>query len=82
MTRTFSFGNPNICASTLRMLTTPCVESYSVSISSIPHRSGGVQFERIVGFGRRDVSFVQLDGRTRERGFGITTMALQSGTGP
>ena len=33
MTRTFSFGKPNICASTLRRLTTPCVESYSVSIS-------------------------------------------------
>ena len=32
MTRTFSFGKPNICASTLRRLTTPCDDSYSVNV--------------------------------------------------
>ena len=32
ITRTFSFGRPNICASTLRKLTTPCDDSYSVKV--------------------------------------------------
>ena len=32
-TRTFSFGSPNICASTLRRFTTPCDDSYRVSVS-------------------------------------------------
>ena len=32
MTRTFSTGKPNICASTLRQFTIPCVESYTVNI--------------------------------------------------
>src|SRR5215472_9051939 len=33
MTRTFSFGRSNICASTVRRLTTPCEDSYSVNIA-------------------------------------------------
>src|SRR6266545_6806447 len=32
MTRTFSFGKPNICASTPCRLTTPCDDSYSVNV--------------------------------------------------
>src|ERR1041384_4554816 len=45
---------------------------------SFPHRSGGVQLERVVGFGRRDVSLIQLDWRTGKRGFSIAAMTLQS----
>src|SRR6185369_1736156 len=44
----------------------------------IPHRGGGVQLERIVCFGRRAVSLIELDGRTGKRGVSITTLALQS----
>ena len=32
MTRTFSFGKPNICARTPLRLTTPCDDSYSVNV--------------------------------------------------
>ena len=45
---------------------------------AIPDRGGGVQLERIVRFGWRDVSFVELDGRTGEGGCGIAPVALQS----
>src|ERR1700752_20510 len=37
-----------------------------------------MQFERIVRFGWCDVSFVELDGRTGERGCGVAPVALES----
>ena len=37
-----------------------------------------MELERIVGFGGRDVGFVQLDGRAREGAFGISPLALHS----
>ena len=70
MTRTFSFGKPNICASTPRRLTTPCDDSYSVSVESIPDRGRRVQLEGVVRLGRRDVGLVELDRRARERAVG------------
>ncbi len=63
MTRTFSFGRPNICARTLLRLTTPCDDSYSVNVGSIPDRSRRVQLDRVVRLGRRDIGLVELDRR-------------------
>src|SRR6266403_2772849 len=37
-----------------------------------------MELERIVGFGGRDVGFVELDGRAREGAFGISPLALHS----
>src|SRR3954454_668524 len=45
---------------------------------TIPHRGGGMQLERVVRFGWRAVSFVELDGRTSDRGLGIAPVTLQS----
>src|SRR6266481_7797323 len=37
-----------------------------------------MELERIVGFGGRDVGFVELDGRARKGTFGISPLALHS----
>ena len=36
-----------------------------------------MQLDRVLGFGRRDVGFVELDGRGIERRFGVAALALQ-----
>ena len=80
MTRTFSFGRPNICARTLRWLTTPCVDSYSVNVGPIPDRSRRVQLDRVVRLGRRDIGLVELDRCACESGVGVAALALQAGS--
>ena len=79
ITRTFSFGSPNICAMTLRAFTTPCVESYTVSddgpsqIAVVACSSMGLWVS-----GGRHVGLVELHRRARERAVGVAALALNA----
>ena len=67
ITSMYSSGMPSIwrqsrCDDSPRL----ALISYSVSLSFVPDRDGGVHFHRVVSFGRRDVGLVEFYGRFRK----------------
>ena len=66
MTRTFSFGKPNICASTLAHVEDPLRLLVERQLSAIPNCGRGLQLDGVVRLGRRDISLVELDRRAGE----------------
>ena len=81
MTRTFSFGRPNICASTLALVDHALRRLVQRQRRAVPDRDRRVQLDRVVGLGRRDVGLVELDRRGVESAVGVAALALQRASG-
>ncbi len=78
MTRTFSFGSPNICARTLLEVEDALRLLVDGQHRAIPGRDRSLQLDRVVGLGRHDVGLVELDRRARERLLDVSALALQA----